>query len=51
MTIHCNVTGAERKRLAQALGEITFTEPVYMKAPTFAYVIGDYHIDKDGTIE
>lgn len=51
MTIHCNVTGAERKRLAQVLGEITFTEPVYMKAPTFAYVIGDYHIDKDGTIE
>ena len=51
MTIHCNVTGAERKRLAQMLGEITFTEPVYMKAPTFAYVIGNYHIDKDGTIE
>ena len=51
MTIHCNVTGAERKRLAQVLGEITFAEPEYMKAPTFAYVIGDYHIDKDGTIE
>ena len=51
MTIHCNVTGAERKRLAQVLGEITFTEPEYMKAPTFAYVIGDYRIDKDGTIE
>lgn len=51
MTINCNVTGAERKRLAQVLGEITFTEPVYLKAPTFAYVIGGYHIDKNGTIE
>ena len=30
MTINCNVTGAERKRLAQVLGEITFTEPVYL---------------------
>lgn len=50
MTINCNVTGNERKRLAQVLGEILSTEPVYMKAPTFAYVLGDYTIDKDGAI-
>lgn len=50
MNIICNVTGSERKRLAQALGEILLTEPVYMKAPTFAYVVSDYVIDKDGTI-
>ena len=50
MTINCNVTGNERKRLAQVLGEILSTEPVYMKAPTFAYVLGDYTIDKDGEI-
>lgn len=50
MTINCNVTGNERKRLAQVLGEILSIEPVYMKAPTFAYVLGDYTIDKDGAI-
>ena len=50
MTINCNVTGNERKRLAQVLGEILSIEPVYMKAPTFAYVLDDYSIDKDGAI-
>ena len=50
MTINCNVTGGERKRLAQVLGEILSIEPVYMKAPTFAYVLDDYSIDKDGAI-
>ena len=50
MTINCNVTGNERKRLARVLGEILSIEPVYMKAPTFAYVLGNYTIDKDGAI-
>lgn len=50
MTIICNVTGNERKRLAQVLGEILLVEPVYTKAPAFAYVVGDYAIDKIGTI-
>ena len=50
MNIICNVTGSERKHLAQALGAILLTEPVYTKAPTFAYVLGDYSIDKIGTI-
>lgn len=50
MTINCNVTGNERKRLAQVLGAILLVEPVYTKAPAFAYVVGDYTIDKIGTI-
>ena len=50
MTINCNVTGNERKRLAQTLGEILLIEPIYMKAPTFAYVLSDYIIDKSGAI-
>lgn len=50
MTINCNVTGNERKRLAQTLGEILLIEPIYMKAPTFAYVLSDYTIDKNGAI-
>lgn len=50
MTINCNVTGNERKRLAQVLGAILLVEPVYTKAPAFAYVVGDYTIDKIGTL-
>ncbi len=50
MTINCNVTGNEHKRLAQTLGEILLIEPIYMKAPTFAYVLSDYTIDKNGAI-
>jgi len=50
MTIHYNVTGAERKRLAQALGAITLWDPVYAGAPSFAYKVGNYTVDKDGSI-
>ena len=50
MMINCNVTGNERKRLAQTLGEILLIEPIYTKAPAFAYVLSDYRIDKNGAI-
>ena len=50
MKIICNVTGSERKRMAEVLGAYLLTEPVYKKAPTFAYVVSDYTIDKNGTI-
>ena len=50
MTINCNVTGSERKRLADALGALLLMEPIYKKAPTFAYVVSDYTIDKNGAI-
>lgn len=50
MTIICNVTGSERKRLADALGAILLWEPVYTKAPSFAYVVNNYTVDKSGTI-
>ncbi len=50
MTIVYHVSGAERKRLAQALGAILLWEPVYAGAPTFAYKVGNYTVDKDGTI-
>ena len=50
MMIHCNVTGSERKRLADVLGAVLLMEPVYKKAPTFTYVVCDYTIDKNGTI-
>ena len=50
MTINFNVTGAERKHLAQALGEMLYCEPVYAGAPTFAYQVGDYTVDKKGEV-
>lgn len=50
MTIHYNVTGSERKRLAQALGAILLWEPVYVGAPTFAYKVGNYTVDKSGAV-
>ncbi len=51
MFISFNVSGAERKRLAQALGEHLHAEVEYLGAPGFAYRIGDgFVIDKSGTL-
>ena len=50
MIIKYNVTGKERKRLAETLGKITLWEPIYEKAPTFAYKVGNYTVDKTGAI-
>lgn len=50
MIIRYKVTGDERKRLAYELGKITLWEPVYAKAPTFAYKVGNYTVDKTGAI-
>lgn len=50
MEIRFNVTGVERKALVTAVSGITGWAPVYMKAPTFAYVVQNYTIDKDGTL-
>lgn len=50
MEFNFNVTGTERKRLAGAISEL-IGEPVnYLGAPTFAYEVGGYHIDKNGTV-
>ena len=48
--IRFNRTGAERKELVEAISAITRWAPVYKKAPTFAYVIHNYTIDKCGTL-
>lgn len=50
MDFNFNVTGTDRKKLAGAFSEI-LGEPVnYLGAPTFAYEVGGYHIDKNGTV-
>ena len=50
MNINFRVTGKERKALVEALSEITFSEAAYAGAPTFAYRVGDYTVDKNGVI-
>jgi hypothetical protein len=50
MKIHYNVTGAQRKSLVGAISQILNTPTKYLGAPTFAYEIGGYHIDKNGMV-
>ena len=51
MQIRFNRTGAERKALVAAMGEVLEMKPRYMGAPGFAYSVGAYTVDKDGTLE
>lgn len=50
MEIHYNVTGPRRKELAAAVGNFIGMAPVYMKAPTYGFQVGNYIIDKNGTL-
>lgn len=45
-----NVTGTDRKRLVGAISEILNAPMNYLGAPTFAYEVGNYHIDKNGLV-
>ena len=48
MTIQFEVPGKERKRLAQTIGTWLEEEVRYAGAPTFAYTVGNYTIDRNG---
>ncbi len=50
MTINYNVTGTERKRLAEYISGFMGTEKKYLGAPTFAYQVGYLIISKDGAV-
>ena len=45
-----NASGDRRKALVQAIGEYCGEAPKYQNAPTFAYVIGNSSVDKNGTV-
>ena len=45
-----NVTGEERNALVEAISAHLGIRHIYQNAPTFAYVIGDYRVDKAGTL-
>lgn len=51
MTIEFNRTGAERKALVEAMGEILKIKPKYLGMPTAAYEVDYFTIDKNGSVE
>lgn len=50
MELKYNVTGSERKSLVGSISTILGAPTNYLGAPTFAYEVGGYHIDKNGTV-
>lgn len=50
MDVRYNVTGSARKALVGAISGILGQEVVYKGAPTFAYTVSNYLIDKSGTL-
>ena len=51
MRIYYNVTGERRKSLVGAISQELNTQVKYLGAPTFAYEVGGYTIDKNGELE
>ena len=50
MTIKYNRTGADRKSLVDTIASITGAEAKYLGAPSFAYQVDYFTIDRNGTI-
>ena len=51
MKIFYNFTGQERKKLVAAISQELNAPAKYLGAPTFAFQVGDYHIDKNGNMD
>ena len=45
-----NMTGVHRKELVAAVGDFIVAKPEYLRAPTYAFAVGSYNIDKEGTL-
>ena len=50
MEARYNLTGKERKALVKAIESIIHEPAVYKMTPTFEYMVGEFTIDKNGTI-
>ena len=48
--IRFGYTGEQHKELVKTIGKYTGQQPVYQNAPTFAYKIGPYKVDKKGAL-
>lgn len=51
MRIEFNRTGAERKALVTAMGEILEVKPRYLGMPTAAYEVDYFTVDRNGAVE
>ena len=45
-----NVTGVRRKELVAAVGDFIGAKPEYLRVPTYAFAVGSYNIDREGTL-
>jgi hypothetical protein len=50
MQINYNITGKERKSLVNAISKELNASSKYLGAPTFAYEVAGYNIDKNGVL-
>lgn len=50
MELKYNLTGADRKRLVKAISEITEVPAKYLGAPSFAYQVDYFTIDRNGSV-
>lgn len=50
MELKFNVTGSERKALVNAIAEITGEKAKYKGMPSAAFEIGEYTVDRNGTL-
>ncbi len=50
MEFKYGVIGTRRKEMVTAIAEILDIPPSYKRAPTFAYVIGDFTVNKEGSL-
>ena len=50
MTITINAQGSERKRLVQCISQWLGCEPNYLGAPSFAYQVDYFTIEKNGSL-
>ena len=50
MTLRYNLTGSDRKRLVSAISEITGASAKYLGAPSFAYQVDYFTIDRNGGV-
>jgi len=51
MKIFYNINGTERKKMVAAISQELNTPAKYLGAPSFAFQVGDYHIDKNGIMD
>lgn len=50
MKMNYNVNGEKRKRLVQLIAENLGCKAKYLGVPSYAYQVGEYHIDKNGLV-